>query len=453
MGCPEKSQIEQLVAGALDEKSSKELLSHLNECSDCRREAAFLTAVRLSLPAGQAGPQCLSDESLCLLCDDLLQGPEREKALAHLCGCRHCLGAWLSLDRSLEEAALEPVPAPAHLVKRAAALGAKDKQTEKISFLQRLLGPSPVWRLSLAGAAAALVLVVAVVLTSPATRIEVPKGPVPPAPVLVSDVTGTDEPPAVQPQKPPVEPVPNEPGPSVETPRKAQNWLAALPDQKRLDLISNLKPKADLPRVEMGKAYKTSDKQASVSDGYQLGRHLGYLLAFAGQLDSPGVRSQLAEAAGSLVPMLTTVAPQADAPQLQKFAKDLQTGLNSRMAPDTAKRRLEVLKTAVSEKISSQKPAGLGFELGLLASQLEVASTAQKLGYQPPPRSFPTRKSVSRVRTLVRKAKQLPEKDKQDVLSSLERIEQMTPAPDKPARASKILEEIHTIDRNVRATR
>lgn len=448
MGCPEKSQIEQLVAGALGEKASKELLSHLNGCSDCRQEAAFLTAVRLSLPAGQAGPQCLSDESLSLLCDDLLEGPDREKALAHLGGCQHCLGAWLSLDRSLSEAAREPVPAPAHLVKQAAALGAKGIQTEKVSFLQRLLGPSPVWRLSMAGAAAALVLVVAVVLTSAPIQTERPEPP-----VLVSDVTGPEEPPAVLPHEPPVEPVPTEPKPSVKEPQKARDWLAALPDKKRLDLISSLKPKADLPRVEMGKAYKTPDKQASISDGYQLGRHVGYLLSFAEQLDSPGVRAQLADAAGSLVPMLRAAAPEKGAKQLIDFAGDLHKGLSSRLAPDTARRKLEVFKAAVSEAVSSQEPSGLGFELGLLASQLEVASTAQKLGYQPPRRSFPTKKSVSRVRTMVRKVKDLPDKDKQDVLSSLERIEQMTPSPDKPARASKILDEIHTIDRNVRATR
>jgi len=452
MGCPEKSQIEQLVAGALGEKTSKELLSHLNECSDCRREAAFLTAVRLSLPAKPPGPQCLSDESLSLLRDDLLEGPEREKALAHLGGCQHCLGAWLALDRSLEEAAREPVTAPAHLVKQAAALGAKGKQTEKVSFLQRLLGPSPVWRLSLAGAAAALVLVVAVVLTSPPTRLEVPARPEPP--VLVSDVTGPEEPPAVPPKKPPVEPVPAKPKPpSAEQPRKAGDWLAALPDQKRLKLISSLKPEADLPRVEMGKAYKVPDRKPSIADGYQLGRHLGYLLTFAEQLDSPGVRAELGDAAGSLVPMLRAVAPEKGSERLEKFARDLKTGLSSRLAPDTARRKLEVFKDALSGTVPAGEPAGLGFELGLLASQLEAASTAQKLGYQPPRRSFPSRRSVSRVRTMVRKVKDLPEKDKKDVLTSLERIEQMAPSADEPVRASKILEEIHTIDRNVRATR
>jgi hypothetical protein len=447
MGCPEKSQIEQLIAGALGENLSKELLSHLNECSDCRQEAAFLTAVRLSLPAGQAGPQCLSDESLSLLRDDLLEGPDREKALVHLGGCQPCLGAWLSLDRSLEEAAREPVPAPAHLVKQAAALGAKGIQTEKISFLQRLLGPSPVWRLSMAGAAAALVLVVAVVLTSPPTQIDRPEPP-----ILVSDVTGPEEPAAVHPQEPPVEPVPTEPKPSVE-PKKARDWLASLSDDKRLEMIKGLKPEADLPRAEMVKALKAPDKKPSIVDGYQLGRHVGYLLAFAEQLDSPGVRSQLADAAGSLVPMLRAAAPEKGTKQLIKFARELETGLSTRLAPDTARVKLEVFKTALSESVPSTGPTGLGFELGLLASQLEVASTAQKLGYQPPRRSFPTKKSVSRVRTMVRKVKDLPDKDKQDVLTSLERIEQMTPTPDKPARASKILDEIHTIDRNVRATR
>jgi len=450
MGCPEKSQIEQLIAGALGEKTSKELLSHLNECSDCRREAAFLTAVRLVLPGGQAGPQCLSDESLSLLRDDLLEGPEREKALTHLGGCQHCLGAWLSLDRALEQAAREPVPAPAHLVKQAVSLGAKGRQTEKVSFLQRLLGPSPVWRLSMAGAAAALVLVVAVVVTSPPTQIERPA--MPESPVLVSDVTSPEEPPAVHPQEPAAEPIPTEPQPSVE-PQKARDWLAALPDQKRLDLISSLKPKVDLPRVEMSKAYKRPEKQASLSDGYQLGRHLGYLLSFAGQLDSPGVRAQLGDAAGSLAPLLRTVAPEKGSGQLFKFARELQAGLTSRLAPDTAYRKLEVFRAALLETVPAGQPAGLGFELGLLASQLEVASTAQKLGYQPPHASFPSRQAVLRVRTLVRKVKDLPEKDKQDVLTSLERIEQMTPVPNKPARASKILEEIHTIDRNVRATR
>jgi hypothetical protein len=300
----------------------------------------------------------------------------------------------------------------------------------------------------MAGAAAALVLVVAVVLTSPPTQVERPEPP-----ILVSDVTGPEEPPAVHPQKPPLEPVPAEPKPSVKEPQKARDWLAALPDQKRLDLISSLKPKVDMPRVEMGKAYKTPDKQASISDGYQLGRQVGYLLTFAGQLDSPGVRAQLADAAGSLVPMLRAAAPEKGAQQLVKFARELETGLSTRLAPDTARRKLEVFQAALSEAVPATGPSGLGFELGLLASQLEVASTAQKLGYQPPRRSFPNRKSVSRVRTLVRKVKDLPEKDKQDVLTSLERIEQMAPSADTPARASKILEEIHTIDRNVRATR
>ena len=175
MGCPEKSKIEQLVAGALGEDDTQDLLSHLAGCLDCRQEAAFLTAVRLSMPSISPGPQCLSDESLSLLRDDLLEDQDREKALSHLGGCHHCLGAWLSLDRSLEEADREPVRAPAHLLKKAVALGARGKQTEKIPFLQRLLGPSPVWRLGLAGAAAAVVLVLAVVLSAPPTQYERPE--------------------------------------------------------------------------------------------------------------------------------------------------------------------------------------------------------------------------------------------------------------------------------------
>jgi len=451
MGCPEKSEIEQLVAGALGEDDTNNLLSHLAGCSDCRQEAAFLTAVRLSIPGTSPGPQCLSDESLSLLRDNLLEDQDHEKALSHLGGCHRCLGAWLSLDRSLEGADREPVRAPAHLVKKALALGAEGKQTEKIPFLQRLLGPSPVWRLGLAGAAAAVVLVLAVVLSTPPTQYEMPEPT-----VLVSDVTGLDEPPATSPPEPLTEPAPKpvELRLSDEKPPVSKDWLASLSSDKRLDLVKGLKPRTDLPRVEIGKALKTPNRQASIADGYQLGRHLGYLLSFADQLDNPpGVRALLADAAGSLVPMLRAAAPEKGGKQLIKFAQELRTGLSSNLAPDSARRKLEVFKTALSEAVAGEEPAGLGFELGLLASQLEVASTVQKLGYGPSRRAWPSKKSVSHVRTMVRKVKNLPDKDKQDVLSSLERIEQMTPTHKTPARASKILEEIHTIDRNVRATR
>jgi hypothetical protein len=453
MGCAEKPKIEQLLAGALGEGESKSLLSHLARCPDCRQEAAFLTAVRLSLPGNPPGPGCLSDESLSLLRDGLLPDREREGALSHLSGCQRCLGAWLSLDRSLEEAAGQPVSPPAHLVKKAVALGAGEKQTEKISFLQRLLGPSPAWRLGLAGAAAASVLVLTAVLS-----VQPPEYQRPETPVLVADDTRPTEPagPATEPQKPPDEIplLPVEPAPADQGPQPAKDWLASLADDKRLELIRSLEPAADLQRVEMGKALKTPDRQASVADGYQLGRHLGYLLAFAGQLDNPpGVRAQLANAAGTLVPMLRAVAPETGGRQLVDFAKGLQTGLSSSLAPDSALRKLEVFKAALSDAVSTREPAGLGLQLGLLASQLEVASTAQKLGYGPPRRAWPSKDSVSRVRTLVREVKDLPEKDQQDILSSLERIEQMTPTSKAPAKASKILEELHSIDRNVRATR
>jgi anti-sigma factor RsiW len=452
MGCPEKSKIEQLIAGVLDEDDSKNLLAHLTGCPDCRQEAALLTAVRLSLPTGPPGPKCLSDESLSLLRDDLLPDREREEALSHLSECHRCLSAWVSLDRSLEEAAREPVSPPAHLVRKAAALGGVGEQTEKISFLQRLLGPSPSWRLSLASAAAVVVLVLTVVLS-----VQTTKQPAPEIPVLVADDTRPVEPPApvTGPGEPSeIPPAPVEPVPSGKAARLEGNWLAALPGDKRLDLVKGLKPQVELPRVETGKAFKTPDRQASIADGYQLGRHLGYLLAFAEQLDNPpAVRAQLAQAAGSMVPMLRTLAPEQGGKRLVDFSRDLHNQLASNLAPDSARRKLEVFKTALLEALPAEEPTGLGFELGLLASQFEVASTAQKLGYGPPRRTWPSRKSVSRVRTLVRKVKSLPDEDKREVLSSLERIEQMVPAPQTPARASKILEEIHTIDRNVRATR
>lgn len=452
MGCPDKSKIEQLLAGALGDDDSKSLLAHLAKCPDCRQEAALLTAVRLSLPASRPGPGCLSDESLSLLCDDLLPDREREAALSHLSECHSCLGAWISLHRSLEAAAREPVSPPARLVRKAVALATRPEQAEKISFLQRLLGPAPAWRLGLAGTAAAAVLVLAVVLSAPPTEYEAAKPS-----ILVADDTRPVEPPTPdpQPQKPPeIPPAAVEPALSREEPQPGKNWLAALSVEKRLDLVQSLKPQVDLSPVEIGKALKTPDRRVSIADGYQLGRHLGYLLAFAGQLDNPpGARAPLADAAGSLVPMLRAVAPGTGGKKLLDFAEDLQRGLSSDLAPDSALRKLEVFKTALSGAVSPEEPAGLGLHLGLLASQLEVASTARKLGYGPPRQAWPSKNSVSRVRTLVRKVEALPEKDKQDILSSLQRIEQMTPDPKTPARASKILEEINTIDRNVRATR
>ncbi len=449
MGCPEKSKIEQLVAGTLGEDDSKSLIAHLADCPDCRQEAALLTAVRLSLPAAQPGPECLSDESLSLLRDDLLPGGEREAALAHLSQCQGCLSAWVSLDRSLEAAAQEPVSPPAHLVRKAAALGAGKPAKEKVPFVQRLLGPSPAWRLGLAGAAAALVLVLAVVLSAPPADYQAPEPS-----ILVADDIRPVEPPA--PVSPVTEPAvkPEPPAPPVEKPPAEKNWLADLSSDTRLGLVKSLRPRPDLPRVEMGKALKASEKPVSLADGYMLGRQLGYLLTFAGQLDNPpGVRAQLAEAAGSLAPMLQTVSAGESGKRLVDFSRDLHGGLASNLAPDSARRKLEVFKAAISDALPAQEPAGLGFELGLLASQLEVASTAQKLGYGPPRRAWPSKKSVSRVRTLVRKVKDIPAKDRREVLSSLERIQQAAPAPQTPTRASKILEEIHTIDRNVRATR
>ena len=92
-GCPENTMLEGLVLQTLGEAQAAEVQEHLKACASCRREAAFLAATRLALPAREPVGDCLSDEALCLCRDGLLEGDAGHNARVHLESCPRCMAA------------------------------------------------------------------------------------------------------------------------------------------------------------------------------------------------------------------------------------------------------------------------------------------------------------------------------------------------------------------------
>jgi len=475
VACENKEKLEQLVDGSLSEEESANLLAHLRDCRQCRRELAFINAVRSALPASTPGDDCPSDETLVMLVDDVLPAEERERALAHLSRCDHCLRSWLSLNRALAAVGEEPVTAPANLVARAKKLTGADRA--KKSWLERILGPSPWLQVGLAGAAAAAVFALVVVFSSePVPRSvrgtdmtgDMLAVPEPPASL---DVTGPRLPderrgkPGESPQ-PAVAHKPSTPdtdksGAHEVAPdsragaagKPGENWLAALGAEERERILEQASSRLLLGEPQLVKALDVGKKSA-IEKGYLLGRIIGLAQAYS------SLTGENQQRRDNLTSMLTSAArimkysDTAGEGKLTRFLSSLAEKVaRAELDSESTMRRLEVFLLATEETLTNRDPVYAGLRLGRIYSKLDLLASALQAGKTPPAKAWPQADSVEKVKTLVEHVQDLPDGRKRAVLRGLDNIRRAQATSPVPSKAEKISEELHSIDRNVRSTR
>jgi hypothetical protein len=461
--CKEKNRLEEFVSGSLSDEESQQFLAHLTECPECRKEAGFLTAVRLSMPSSLNESDCLSDETFVALADGLLGEEDRKATVAHMARCDHCLRSWLSLTRALAEVDRNPVEVPRSLLNK--AIQAIPEAVRKPPLLQRLLGPSPFFRFALAASAAAAVFVLTILLTGP--PVENSKPGLGAEPLLAEAPSASDPglsaPPTVADHD--LEPEPGEkPGPAIPSPEPRDEpavaeavpetkWLDDLDETKRLDLLSRLGSQRPAEVEVLVKALATTEKSAVV-EGYLLGKSMGTVETFSRFLEtSPGTRTHLTRMISSVAALLKS-SKALDTEKLFAFADGLgQKMAAGKISADTAILRLEVFQEAIQDSLEVNQNATAGYELGRLSSRLTLLAIAQDAGYKPPRQSWPSREAVARVRRLLEKNQSLPDKVRYNVLNSLKSIGVMSRAPDAPSKATRILDEMQLVDQNIRAVR
>src|SRR2546428_5865018 len=83
------------------------LSRHLSQCPSCaeevRRFEAAKSALRIMATAGEAGPECLGDDTLSALAEGTLEPSSRGEVMLHLTRCTHCRTAVGSLARALAD--------------------------------------------------------------------------------------------------------------------------------------------------------------------------------------------------------------------------------------------------------------------------------------------------------------------------------------------------------------
>ncbi len=470
MNCPDGRTLERGIAGQLPEAEQAALERHLASCDACRREVAFLQAVRLG--AVQAGPggDHLSDEALAALVDGALDATQHERALGHLADCPDCLAAAAALQRALDEVGPDPAHAPpAALLERAAARCAAGRPAAACEppaasaggWIEKLFGAGFGWRLGLAAGAAAVVLLISLLLveTGPGTepagtaitdapRVAAPE-PRQPAPA---------PPPAAEPALPPdaaasavadTEPGPDpadDAHPGVAEPARPEAEPPQ-PARSQATLAARVQPAAQLPEAEMGRALDSRATDPGFGDGYALGRSLDFLERFGPWLErSPAIQRRVTTILQALGPALeSALGPGERRQRLVRFAAELGRSLAAGdIAAQAAARRLAVLCQALREALADRSPAADGLQLGLLVQGWKTAANARQLGLDSEA-AFDAA-AIERARAIIRRQPALATPSQRAALASLERIERTTSEPPAAGRSERILQEIGRLD-------
>jgi anti-sigma factor RsiW len=484
MNCPDGRTLERGIAGQLPEAEQAALERHLARCDACRREVAFLQAVRLVAAQPDPGGDHLSDEALAALVDGALDATQHERALRHLAGCPDCLAAAAALQRALSEVGSEPTHSPpAALLERATARGAASRSAAAAEpppaaaggWLDKLFGAGFGWRLGLAAGAAAVVLLASVVL------IETGPGPEPAGPAITDAprlAANGPRPPAATPE-PTADPThPTHPGEPVEPadrtpPDAAATAVAdaepdsaaahdtrpgaaephrpeadpAQPARSQATLAARVQPAARPPEAPLGRALDSRAPGPGFGDGYALGRALDFLERFGPWLErSPAIRQRVAATLQALGPALeSALGPGERRQRLVRFAAELGRSLTAGdIAAQAAARRLAVLCQALREALADRSPAADGLRLGLLVQGWKTAADARRLGLES--EAAPDAAAIERARAIIRRQPSLATPSQQAALANLERIERLTGEPPAVRRSDRILQQIGQLD-------
>ncbi len=492
MGCPRSTELELRVTGRLSDEASRSLDQHLDTCTECQQELGFLQALRLSVaahPTQIKGPH-LADEQLAALADGAMDAGQREAAEAHLATCSGCASSLASIERAMDEA-LDPdgqpvMAPPTQLLNRAIRIGAPGRSAApearadqaRPGLLDRLFGAPLLLRLGVAAGVAALILALTVVLSQPdpvpvgeagGPRSDAPKvadapaaGPSEPAPAPTLQPDQPDTPAPVVAEGPTDGPKPapapdeTKDEPSVAPKRAAsRDWLAAMDPQQRAGLAAQARPVITRPGADLGQgqALAEPDAKPGLSDGYVIGRALGFLERFGPHVGkSAELRGLVSETLLSLEPAIRTALPRGgQADRLVDFATGLGGQLAAgQIAADAAGRRLQVFCVALREALSGQARIRSGMQLGLLVQGWQTSANADQLGIEV---SLQDAAALKRARQIIRTDQGLSDQMRQSVLSDLSQVDKARRQRQGKQRAARILEEITRLDQRVRAVR
>ncbi len=201
------------------------------------------------------------------------------------------------------------------------------------------------------------------------------------------------------------------------------------------------------------KALSVAEK-AAVVEGYFLGKSLGTVEAFSKYMDStPEAKTLvtgLIQSAASLLKTSRTTGIE----KLRKFGDSLGKKLAAgELSVDSARRKIEVFQSAILENLSARNNARIGYELGHLSARLVLLAKAMESGHTPPQKAWPSSKSIARVRRMLEKSDALTDKIRYSVVNGLKSLGAISPSPDAPNKAARILDELQQVDRNIRAVR
>ena len=312
----------------------------------------------------------LDDEAFCALADDALEGPERQRALAHLSTCSDCLAQWAGLLRNLEAAEEEEPIVPKALLTKARSLSPEEPQSRE-SFWEVLFGMARPWQWGLAWGAATAVLLATLYFSPEMTPSEPAFDPPrlsEPAPVVAQS--------SIQAQ-----PTPESAQQTPEPTRPKQPAVAQAPVKSSkhsepadfLDLAKRSLP-TDMLR-EPGLAQGMNEASArSLPSAYEIGRRLAYSQRYAKRLSSGDIRELLADNTGSLA----LAFQQAQEPKLAEMAADLQRNLKAK-DPDQVvlKARLDVLGQAALQWLDADALRSAGACLGRLDQGWHMGKPSQ----------------------------------------------------------------------------
>ncbi len=83
----------------------------------------------------------------------------------------------------------------------------------------------------------------------------------------------------------------------------------------------------------------------------------------------------------------------------------------------------------------------------------DLLAKAMEGGHTPPQKAWPSSKCVARVRRMLEKSDALTDKIRYSVVNGLKSLGAISPSPDAPNKAARILDELQQVDRNIRAVR
>jgi len=376
VSCQEKDCIIELLHGHPDEKRRVEIVRHLGECDQCRREFLLAAATSGLALASEAGPDCLDNETLCALYDGALPEQQQGVALEHLAGCGHCLDALINLDRALAGAAAEPVEAPRELTRRLA--GATGP-----SLWQRLRAGLLSMRFVAATASAAAAFLAVYFLARPPAEptLEQPTPRSGPSPLAEAEAEGN--------QAAPAEPAPaSDELPAAETVAETGHPAAPAPgpektappllDAKILAKLLPSTPETDRPPLGATALDTRRSDNSPWQQSYRLGRVIATSLIASGR-GKPGKSNDDIIRTGLL--LLARWLEGAGEESLAGFAGDLAEQLQAgRLDRIKLQARLEVLDQALRQKQSGEPSRAWFYDTGKLVTDIGLQASLARSG-------------------------------------------------------------------------